>query len=654
MIAGTDIGWRLARLRAMGPSELAYRLGWEIKKARWRARTHWSSPPMIGMQAPHAQPLSVLPREAVSGLLFAADQILRGEHRFLGQPLPFGPTNWHRDPVSGLVAPIGFGPDINYRDAAIAGDARTLWEVNRLQHAELLAAAFCVSQDARYADALEQELSSWLNGNRFPLGINWCSSLEVGLRLIALVNIERLLGGSAAHQRLFGQGGSAWESIYCHQVFAASHWARGSSANNHLVGEATGLLVASTSWPYWRESRRWASAARRILEEEAIKQTFSDGLNREQAFGYHVFVAELLVAAGVAAERCGRPFSERFKRTVRSMVEAIPALTDVGGNLPRWGDSDDARAYRLGPDSERLASLYRIACGWLDADVPDCGLAGMAEAALLAPELAFVRSVRTPRPAPLPEAFADGGTYVLTSNRGSSDEVFILFDAGTLGYLSIAAHGHADALAFTLSAGGVPVLVDPGTYRYASDGGLRTYMRSTLAHNTLTIDRASQSLQCGPFMWRRAVGIRVLERHTDDDESRVSAEHTGYSILAGSPVHRRQLTLRRHALLVEDQVLGAGRHRLDWRLHFDPGCRVRLVDGLARATFAGGECVVTLDSRMRWHLVEPCEQGGVYSPCYNSVVRTATLEGTCEHAGLPLSMATRIEIIPRTQGGASA
>ena len=39
-------------------------------------------------------------------------------------------------------------------------------------------------------------------------------------------------------------------------------------------------------------------------------------------------------------------------------------------------------------------------------------------------------------------------------------------DAGPLGYQTIAAHGHADALSFTLSVGGMEFLVDPGTYAY--------------------------------------------------------------------------------------------------------------------------------------------------------------------------------------------
>ena len=44
----------------------------------------------------------------------------------------------------------------------------------------------------------------------------------------------------------------------------------------------------------------------------------------------------------------------------------------------------------------------------------------------------------------------------------------ITMDVGPLGYPSIAAHGHADALAVTVSDGGRDLIGDPGTGSYYS------------------------------------------------------------------------------------------------------------------------------------------------------------------------------------------
>ena len=84
---------------------------------------------------------------------------------------------------------------------------------------------------------------------------------------------------------------------------------------------------------------------------------------------------------------------------------------------------------------------------------------------------------------------------------GTKDEVIAVMDAGPLGYLSIAAHGHADCLAFTLAVAGRAILIDPGTYCYHSEPEWRDYFRGTAAHNTVRVDGCDQSEIGGAFMW---------------------------------------------------------------------------------------------------------------------------------------------------------
>ena len=59
---------------------------------------------------------------------------------------------------------------------------------------------------------------------------------------------------------------------------------------------------------------------------------------------------------------------------------------------------------------------------------------------------------------------------------------------GPLGFTSIAAHGHADALAMVLSIGGDELFIDPGTYAYHTEQKWRDYFKGTSAHNTVRID----------------------------------------------------------------------------------------------------------------------------------------------------------------------
>jgi hypothetical protein len=129
-------------------------------------------------------------------------------------------------------------------------------------------------------------------------------------------------------------------------------------------------------------------------------------------------------------------------------------------------------------------------------------------------------------------------------------------DSGPLGYLSIAAHGHADALSFVLSIGDREILVDPGTYAYHTEPSWRRYFRSTLAHNTVGIDGEDQSVQAGNFMWTHHAQARCIEFETGTERQRFVGEHYGYQRLPDPVAHRREIVhdARRQLIEVTDML----------------------------------------------------------------------------------------------------
>ena len=110
---------------------------------------------------------------------------------------------------------------------------------------------------------------------------------------------------------LFDRNDVALAQLWWHQHYLASFQSRGSSANNHVIAEAAGLLVAASAFDWFTESPRWAERAARVLERELANNTFPSGVNREMASDYHGFVADLAIVAGVEADRSGQPLSER-------------------------------------------------------------------------------------------------------------------------------------------------------------------------------------------------------------------------------------------------------------------------------------------------------------------------------------------------------
>ena len=152
------------------------------------------------------------------------------------------------------------------------------------------------------------------------------------------------------------------QQIRWHQQYLAAFRSRGSSANNHVIAEAAGQLVASCAFPWFPESERWRRRSARLLERELIRNTFPSGIGRELASDYQCFVAELGFVAAVEAEASGHPLSPAAWQRLCAMADSAAALVDERLRPPRQGDSDEGRALLLdAPAPNRWPSLLALA-----------------------------------------------------------------------------------------------------------------------------------------------------------------------------------------------------------------------------------------------------------------------------------------------------
>ncbi len=467
-------------------------------------------------------------------MLAAADQLLRGEWEVLGvvrtdmvQP------DWFRDPVTGRRAPADrYAFRINHRSEAQTGNVKQVWEISRLQHLTLLATAWFLSRDEAYAQRVADQLRSWWRENPFLSGVHWTSGIEIGIRLISLAWIRRLLDEWPEVADHFENDELAVRQIRWHQQYLSAFRSRGSSANNHVIAEAAGQLVASCAFPWFAESDRWRRASARLLERELVRNTFPSGIGRELATDYQCFVAELGLLAAVEAEAAGHPLSAAAWQRLCAMVDSGAALLDERLRPPRQGDGDEGRALLLdAPDAQPLAVAAgaggrAVRPARLVADVPRRTRAARSSAPCPGQP---ARSAG--RPARRPWQFADAGTTLLRTTGDREPEIWCRCDGGPHGYLSIAAHAHADALSVEVRYGGVDVLADPGTYCYHGEPEWRSYFRSTIAHNTVELDGQSQSADGGPFLWLRHANAREIDVQDIGDAAEWTAEHDGYLAL---------------------------------------------------------------------------------------------------------------------------
>ncbi|MDB6091691.1 MAG: Heparinase family protein [Gammaproteobacteria bacterium] len=580
--------WTLSRLKAMSPMEVGFRLRRKIQGTVERAGIGLARPARATLGATGKPWLSQLPRGFdTERYVRAANRILNGTFDvFALHDVQLGfPPRWNVDPRTGIEAPLVFGKDLNYRDPALVGDVKYLWEPNR--HLELLtlAQAWHLTGDERYAYGCRTLLDSWFEQCPYPQGANWCVSLEHAVRLVNWSFAWFLLG--ADESIVFaGEEGEAFRgrwlaSIYQHCHFIARHWSRHSSANNHLLGEATGLFVGAVTWPLWPQSAGWIQRARAELAHEALEQTYEDGVNKEQAIWYHHAVADMMLVAGLVARANGCDFSGQYWRRLAAMLEFIASIMDVNGNMPAIGDADEGILVRFVPEREPDVFRSLLATGAVLFGQPELRVKArrfdeksrwlLGDAA----ESSFDALDTSMAVLPIRRAFPEGGYFILGEAFETPREVRLVADAGPLGYLAIAAHGHADALAFTLNVAGKPILVDPGTFSYSAMPW-RHYFRGTSAHNTVVVDGQDQSVFGGSFLWLEHAKTVVDAFDISADAQVLTAHHEGYRRLPDPVRHRRtwRYDVRNSHLTITDELLCLGVHEVSIYFHFSPECEV--------------------------------------------------------------------------------
>ncbi len=596
------VSWYFNRLRCMSPAEITFRvqrvLKVKIEKAGIQKARNVPSPDWTLQGNRFVYQLPDTSRERV---VMAADRIVLGHYPIFsldGGDL-FNPLHWNRDPLTGVEVPLEFGKSLDYRDERVVGNIKYLWEPNRHLHMVPLAQAWSLTGDEKYLNTIRLHLSSWFEQCPYPLGANWSSALELGVRLINWSLVWQWIGDMDSP--LFsGEKGeefrNRWmESIYLHVHFIRSFYSRHSSANNHLIGEAAGVFVATVTWPAWPEFARWQNEAKEILEQEALRQNGDDGVNREQAISYQQFVLDFLILSERAGCANDSAFSSGFSRRIEGMMSYLASAMDVGGNVPMIGDADDGYAVRLSQEDtfcpyRSLLATGAVLFGRADfkrkaesLDDKTRSLTGHDADAIwdaLQCELSGSRVQRE---------FTDSGYYILGCNFDTSDEVRIVADCGPLGYLSLSAHGHADALAFTLSLAGKEFLIDPGTYAYHTEPKWRQYFRGTSAHNTACIDGVDQSVPGGNFIWLDKAEAECLCWQSDSETDRWTGAHHGYERLDDPVLHKRTLELDKAKLhlSVTDVFECKGSHSVERFWHFSELCEVRFVEGGVSVTQDG-------------------------------------------------------------------
>lgn len=536
---------------------------WDALLTRFREA---DSRPVL-LDRDRARQMAVRRPAEVGRLIAEADRILAGEHTYLGYPSAnVGPVvDWNVDPLSGYRWPTTAASRLDHRVAS--SDPKWIWELNRLQHLPILAQAWLVTDDDRYAQRAFDHLDSWLDQNPVGTGMAWRGAFEAGIRAIS---VAVALQGLRTSPEMTAQ---RYRRVVRMLDASARHcWhgrSRFSSANNHLIGELAGLVTVHLFFPELASPARVYQRALDALADEAGRQILADGAGAEQSVSYQVFTAELFSwVVGLLRLGNRRPPPELVAALDRS-ARYLASLVGSEDPDPRYGDDDDGFAVRLGAEPKRTVRQH---LGIVAATTAHDTAGRHGEMTLTAAW--FATALGTPvhqigagvgQGESAASAYApDGGLVVLRPGPHR-----LTMDVGPLGHGSTAAHGHADALAVTLSAGGHELVVDPGTGSYYANPQWRVAHRGTAAHATVCVDGLDQSEIGGPFYWKRQASTTV--HSVDLTRGIVDAEHDGYRRLGDPVTHRRWLIAPPGdpTIVVVDLLDGSSVHdvSVSWPLH---------------------------------------------------------------------------------------
>jgi uncharacterized heparinase superfamily protein len=491
-------------------------------------------------------------------------------------PLALGEQiDWQRDTLTGRIWERQFWTAYRPEHDTAGRDSKIVHELNRHQHLPRLAKAYLLTGDERYAAEAVAQLESWIEQNPPGLGINWQSSLEIGIRAISwlwtifLILPSRSLDDASAER--------IGRSLFSQLEHVSRYTSRFSSPNTHLIGEAAALFIGGLLFRDLKRPAAWLEQGAALLAEEAETQILEDGVHGELSSCYHCYTLDFYLQAQALAERNQFPFPEQVRRRICGMLRFLMHITRPDGTLPLLGDDDGGRALALQQKNYRSFNdaLCVGAALFQRTDFKHGAGAYFEEALwLLGEESSQVYCLLGSEPPNRTQAlFSSSGYLIQRSGWGPLDS-HLIFDCGGLGMLG-GGHAHADALSLVLFSRGRELLVDPGTFVYNGAPDWRNYFRSTRAHNTVTIDGRDQAERGGTFRWNTKISCRAAIEPVPPPIEYAEAEHDGYGRMPQGVTHRRRLLhIPAEYWIVLDDFRGPGEHTYDFYYHLAPDIEV--------------------------------------------------------------------------------
>jgi hypothetical protein len=489
---------------------------------------------------------------------------------------------------------LELGPDPNWLLAGLPDDEE--WQIAwiKFYFGLDLAAAYVQTGEARFQQAWESLVTSWIRRVLVEFGPtdaiarriqNWIYAWNIFADAPHFTGLSEGLDEKIA-------ASLAQQTGYLRNHLTAER--------NHRTLELYALLIVALALPETIDSDL-LDFAMEALYQNLLTDVRPDGVHREHSTHYHMMVLRSYLGARVNASRFGLSFPRDYDERLERACEFAMHCHRPDGGIPTLSDSD----------AGNYSDLLQLASSLFSR--PDFLYAATSGAQGVQPEKRYV-------------SFPDAGYYIERSGWGKGKtpferESFLIFDCGPLGD---GGHGHYDILNVEIAGGGKPLIIDPGRYTYSEHPpNLRHWFKGTAAHNTVCVDGLDQVAYRRGKPKKPLPEARLIERWSAPgfDFLCGMAQSPGYEV-----IHTRRIFyIADEYWIICDSLAGERPHQFDLRFHLSPDAweRVQISGSTVRAP--GLTLVFSHGSRLR---IEP----GWFAPLYgvkeNAPVISAVIDGT--------------------------
>lgn len=461
----------------------------------------------------------------------------------------YNPIDWQLDFKSGFR----WSEKTWYMDVPIGKelgtDIKVPWELSRLQHLPQLALLYKKDSGKEHlARECVLQITDWIVSNRIRFGVNWRTSMEVGIRACNMLLTYELIRDSKyitkEFKKLFER------SLYEHgnhikNNLETSYFFHG---HNHYMANIVGLIFLGISTNN-KDSEGWLKSGIKEFNKAVDFQFYEDGGNFEGSSYYHRLVLEMVLHTVILISNNDDKVKSMIgkeeifnKRTLDKTHKAFLFFKKIitpSYSLFQYGDNDSGRLFNLTGQKDKNINKFIVDLGdsFFYKHKQKSSLSDLfiknKEKHVNKLGKNYIRDIKKTKSDGI--LFPDSKIYVFNNTVYSS---LVVLRPTTLG------HTHNDLFSFELNAFGKPFIVDGGSYCYTSDYKLRNEFRSTFNHNTLWIKDVEQNEFIDPF----AIKGRSFPTIHKFNKNSIESSHNGYS-----KEHRRNFKFKKNSIEVIDK-----------------------------------------------------------------------------------------------------